>query len=269
MCSASRGGNKTVGVAGGKERPLRAGEAEAGKVWQRKTATRLCDASVWGGRFVVELARRAGGQQSLGVSPQRPHAAASRAHTRSALRAGSARLPAHHLPRSSSSCATTPGSARVEVSPSWSSSLLAILRSTRRMIFPERVLGRPGAQWMTSGVAMGPMALRTWGGQGRGGGEKQASQLPVVVAQDAALRGRTAAPHAGQPACEPPGCCKQAQQAVPRAVRRGVHLRHQLLADALIWRVVVALHQRHKRVDGLALDGVVWRRGGGVGQGGK
>lgn len=33
--------------------------------------------------------------------------------------------------------------------------------SPRRMIFPERVLGRAGAQWMTSGVAMGPMALRT------------------------------------------------------------------------------------------------------------
>ncbi len=30
------------------------------------------------------------------------------------------------------------------------------------MILPERVLGRPGAQWITSGVAMGPISLRTW-----------------------------------------------------------------------------------------------------------
>ena len=29
------------------------------------------------------------------------------------------------------------------------------------MILPERVLGRPGAQWMTSGVAIGPIAVRT------------------------------------------------------------------------------------------------------------
>ncbi len=29
------------------------------------------------------------------------------------------------------------------------------------MILPERVLGRPGAQWMTSGVAIGPMTSRT------------------------------------------------------------------------------------------------------------
>ena len=36
------------------------------------------------------------------------------------------------------------------------------------MILPERVLGRPGAQWMTSGVAMGPMALRTCGRVGWG-----------------------------------------------------------------------------------------------------
>ncbi len=39
--------------------------------------------------------------------------------------------------------------------------LVAILRRMRRMILPERVLGRPGAQWMTSGVAMGPMTSRT------------------------------------------------------------------------------------------------------------
>lgn len=39
--------------------------------------------------------------------------------------------------------------------------LLAILRRMRRMILPERVLGMPGAQWMVSGVAMGPMDLRT------------------------------------------------------------------------------------------------------------
>ena len=31
-----------------------------------------------------------------------------------------------------------------------------------RMILPERVFGRPGAQWMWSGVAMGPNTFRTW-----------------------------------------------------------------------------------------------------------
>ena len=41
----------------------------------------------------------------------------------------------------------------------------AILRSTRRIILPLRVLGSPGAQWITSGTAKGPMLLS-------GGGEK-------------------------------------------------------------------------------------------------
>jgi hypothetical protein len=40
---------------------------------------------------------------------------------------------------------TTAGSAKVEVSPSWSCSLAAILRRMRRMILPERVFGRLGA----------------------------------------------------------------------------------------------------------------------------
>ena len=29
------------------------------------------------------------------------------------------------------------------------------------MILPERVLGSPGAHWMRSGVAMGPISFRT------------------------------------------------------------------------------------------------------------
>ncbi len=40
---------------------------------------------------------------------------------------------------------TTAGSARVDVSPSWSMSLLATLRRMRRMILPDLVLGKPGA----------------------------------------------------------------------------------------------------------------------------
>jgi hypothetical protein len=40
---------------------------------------------------------------------------------------------------------TTAGSARVDVSPSAPKSSSAILRRMRRMILPERVLGRPGA----------------------------------------------------------------------------------------------------------------------------
>ncbi len=50
--------------------------------------------------------------------------------------------------RLSTSCATTPGSASVEMSPSASCSLAAILRRMRRMILPERVFGSPGAHWM-------------------------------------------------------------------------------------------------------------------------
>ena len=32
----------------------------------------------------------------------------------------------------------------------------------RRMILPERVFGRPGANWILSGTAIGPISLRTW-----------------------------------------------------------------------------------------------------------
>jgi hypothetical protein len=40
-------------------------------------------------------------------------------------------------------------------------SFSAILRRMRRMILPERVLGRPGANWIMSGEAIGPISLRT------------------------------------------------------------------------------------------------------------
>src|SRR5262249_9718196 len=43
---------------------------------------------------------------------------------------------------------TTAGSASVEVSPRFPNSSSAILRRMRRMILPERVLGRPGANWI-------------------------------------------------------------------------------------------------------------------------
>jgi len=60
--------------------------------------------------------------------------------------------------RFSISSASTPGSASVEVSPRPSVSLAAILRRMRRMILPLRVFGRPGAHWITSGVAIGPIS---------------------------------------------------------------------------------------------------------------
>lgn len=63
--------------------------------------------------------------------------------------------------RESNNACTTPGSARVEISPSCPSSRAAIFRKMRRMIFPERVLGRPGALWITSGIAKGPIDLRS------------------------------------------------------------------------------------------------------------
>ena len=69
------------------------------------------------------------------------------------------RRGARYLPSlalfSLTSTSTTEGSARVEMSPRASNSSAAILRRMRRMILPERVLGRPGAQWMTSGCARG------------------------------------------------------------------------------------------------------------------
>ena len=51
------------------------------------------------------------------------------------------------------------------------------------MILPERVLGRPGAHWMTSGVAIGPISFRT-----------QADQLlpQRLVRLDAGLEGHVA-----------------------------------------------------------------------------
>ena len=51
--------------------------------------------------------------------------------------------------------------ASVEMSPSWSGAFSAILRRMRRMILPERVFGRPGAHCSWSGVAIGPISLRT------------------------------------------------------------------------------------------------------------
>ena len=48
------------------------------------------------------------------------------------------------------------------ISPSWSSSPAKILRRIRRMIFPDRVLGRSGTGKMAFGAANGPIDLRTW-----------------------------------------------------------------------------------------------------------
>ena len=42
---------------------------------------------------------------------------------------------------------TTSELASVEMSPSWSDWLEAIFLRMRRMIFPERVFGRPGTTW--------------------------------------------------------------------------------------------------------------------------
>jgi hypothetical protein len=41
---------------------------------------------------------------------------------------------------------TTDGSAKVEISPKLDTSPSAILRNIRRMIFPDRVFGKPGAK---------------------------------------------------------------------------------------------------------------------------
>src|SRR5512140_3324312 len=57
--------------------------------------------------------------------------------------------------------ATTEGSASVLVSPRLLTSFAATFLRMRRMIFPLRLLGRPSAHWIFSGVAIGPMMFRT------------------------------------------------------------------------------------------------------------
>ncbi len=59
------------------------------------------------------------------------------------------------------SCSMTFGSSRVVMLPVTFPVLTSSLRSLR-MIFPDRVLGRAGAKWMLSGLAMAPMILPTW-----------------------------------------------------------------------------------------------------------
>ena len=61
----------------------------------------------------------------------------------------------YFLPSTSES--TTPGSASVEVSPRSEISPSAILRRTRLIILPERVLGSAGVNWILSGEACGPI----------------------------------------------------------------------------------------------------------------
>ena len=75
----------------------------------------------------------------------------------------SSHLPASFMAPSLSS-ATIPGSASVEISPSSAMAIAgfsASLRKIRRMIFPERVFGKPSENCIASGVAMGPISLRT------------------------------------------------------------------------------------------------------------
>src|ERR1035437_9288035 len=59
--------------------------------------------------------------------------------------------------RSSMSVATTDGSAKVEISPRSSTCMAAIFLNILRMIFPDRVLGNPGAIMIISGVAKAPI----------------------------------------------------------------------------------------------------------------
>jgi ferredoxin--NADP+ reductase len=80
---------------------------------------------------------------------------AGRSRHHRALRAGTRMLAS--WPRR----ARRPDRPAVEVSPSCSGAFSAILRRMRRMILPERVFGRPGAHWMKSGEAIGPISLRT------------------------------------------------------------------------------------------------------------
>lgn len=60
----------------------------------------------------------------------------------------------------SNKLSTTEESAMVVTSPMFLS-FFATCRKTRRMILPERVFGSPGEFWMISGVAKGPILVRT------------------------------------------------------------------------------------------------------------
>lgn len=60
----------------------------------------------------------------------------------------------------SNKLSTTEESAMVVTSPMFFS-FFATFRKTRRMILPERVFGSPGEFWMISGVAKGPILVRT------------------------------------------------------------------------------------------------------------
>ena len=55
----------------------------------------------------------------------------------------------------------TVGSAKVVVSPNWSCSFAAIFLSILLIILPDLVFGKPGANWIKSGVAIGPICFLT------------------------------------------------------------------------------------------------------------
>lgn len=57
---------------------------------------------------------------------------------------------------------TTLGSARVLVSPNWSSSPAKIFLNILLIILPDRVLGKSSTMMIRFGAANGPIALRTW-----------------------------------------------------------------------------------------------------------
>jgi len=56
---------------------------------------------------------------------------------------------------------TISGFNNVEVSPKFEVSFEAIFLKIRRIILPERVLGRPGTIWILSGFAIGPISFVT------------------------------------------------------------------------------------------------------------
>ena len=114
--------------------------------------------ATWRIRPIMPKARTTALAGKRGVAGR---ARTARTGSRPAPRSGRSRTDAQRFMRLSTRSSTTAGSASVEVSPSWSCSLAAIFRRIRRMILPERVLGRPGAHWIRSGVAVGPISLRT------------------------------------------------------------------------------------------------------------
>src|SRR3546814_20642374 len=121
------------------------------------TQIAIPECSCRGSGYLKNLRRKAGFLSPRHFKKPGPHselrASLSRCAGEGLAADGAALTAGPNLPqpgtrRCFTSESTTPGSASVLVSPSWSGAFSAILRRMRRMILPERVLGdRKSGVW--------------------------------------------------------------------------------------------------------------------------